>query len=344
MAEHRVAAVVPCYKTRQHIGAVVAGIDKLVEKIYVVDDACPEGTGDFVEENCDDPRVVVLRNPVNLGVGGATVTGYRQAILDGMDIVVKLDGDGQMNGASIANLINPLVRGVADYSKGNRFYDLRYLRPMPLIRLLGNCGLSFLSKLSGGYWNIMDPTNGFTGIRCSILKVIGLDHLEKRYFFESDMLYRLYLLRAVIWDVPMVARYERERSNLSVRRALFEFAFKHWTRLWKRIFYSYFLRDFQAGSLMLLGGAALSLFGFCFGSYHWYWGLRLNVPNATGTIMLAALPSLMGFQLLLAFVNCDMGNVPVRPIHPLLEAQVEEEGSLEPEQPGGVAGRLADNL
>ena len=329
MKKHHVAAIIPCYKVKAQISEVLAGVDDLIEKIYVVDDACPEGTGEFVEQSCTDPRVVVLRNSVNLGVGGATVTGYRQAILDGMDIAVKLDGDGQMSGASIANLINPLTRGVADYAKGNRFYDLSYLRPMPLVRLLGNCGLSFISKLSGGYWNIMDPTNGFTAVRCSVLKELGIDRLEKRYFFESDMLYRLSLLRAVIWDVPMAARYGQERSNLVIHRAFFEFGFKHWTRICKRIFYSYFLRDFQVGSLMLVGGAALSTFGISFGSYHWYRGLQLQVANATGTIMLAALPSLMGFQLLLTFINCDMNNVPSRPIHPLLESELPESGGQE---------------
>jgi dolichol-phosphate mannosyltransferase len=319
-AQPRVAVVIPCFKVKAHILEVINNIEPFVEKIYVVDDCCPQDSGVFVRENCQDqPRVLVLTNTQNMGVGGAVMTGYRQALADGMEIVVKVDGDGQMLGASIANLIRPLVKGLADYSKGNRFYNLTFLRSMPLVRLLGNCGLSFISKLSGGYWNIMDPTNGFTAIRCSILRLLDFDKIEKRYFFESDMLYHLYLLRAVIWDVPMPSRYGSERSNLAVHKVLFEFGLKHWSRFCKRIFYSYFLRDFQIGSLMLLAGICLEGFGVGFGSYRWYWGLRLNEFNATGTIMLAALPSLMGLQLLLTFLNCDLNNVPTRPIHPVLE-------------------------
>lgn len=321
MLSQRVAVVIPCYKVRDQIYEVIENVEPFVERIYVVDDCCPQATGQHVQAKyADDPRILVLTNDVNLGVGGATTTGYRQALRDGMDIVVKLDGDGQMLGAPIANLISPLLRGEADYSKGNRFYNLRFLRSMPLLRVLGNCGLSFISKLSGGYWNIMDPTNGFTAIRCSVVRLLDLDKLERRYFFESDMLYHLYLIRAVIWDIPMPARYGQEKSNLSLSKALFEFSIKHWSRFLKRIFYSYFLRDFQIGSLMLMGGLVLATFGISFGGFHWYWGLQLNVYNATGTIMLAALPCLMGLQLLLTFLNCDLSNVPSRPIHPALES------------------------
>ena len=316
----RVACVLPCFRCRDQILEVLQTIGPEISKIYVVDDACPEKTGQHVEESCKDERVTVLKNSINLGVGGATIVGYRQALRDNIQIVVKLDGDGQMEGAQIPNLVAPIQRRLADYTKGNRFYNLGYLRPMPLVRLLGNCALSFISKLSGGYWGIMDPTNGFTAIHANVLRALELDKIEKRYFFESDMLYRLYLLRAVIWDVPLPAKYGNEQSSLNVRRALIEFSLKHANRISKRIFYSYFLRDFQVGSLMLLAGFLLCSFGIGFGSYHWYWGHRMDTLNSPGTIMLAALPTLMGFQLLLNFINCDMNNVPNRVIHPALEA------------------------
>lgn len=322
MSSPRIAVVIPCYKVKDQILDVLSELEPVVCNVYVVDDDCPQKTGDFVEQNCQDPRVKVLRNPKNLGVGGATVRGYRAALEGGASIVVKVDGDGQMRGASIVRLTRPIVAGYADYAKGNRFWDLSFVRPMPLIRLIGNSCLSFISKLSTGYWNIMDPTNGFTAIHSKVLQSLDLDRLERRYFFESDLLYRLYLHRAVVWDVPMQARYRNERSNLSVLSALFEFGYKHFLRLLARIFYCYFLRDFQLGSVMLLAGIALSTFGCTFGTYHWYWGHQQHVLTPLGTIMLAALPCLVGLQLMLTFLNCDLNNVPNRVVYPLLELDV----------------------
>ena len=95
--DRRIAVVIPSYKVTRHVLGVIAGIGPEVQGIYVVDDACPDSSGHFVAENCTDPRVKILYNPVNTGVGGAVMTGYRAAIADRMAIVVKLDGDGQMD-------------------------------------------------------------------------------------------------------------------------------------------------------------------------------------------------------------------------------------------------------
>src|SRR5690606_11392859 len=96
----------------------------------------------------------------NLGVGGAVMTGYLTALADGMDIIVKVDGDNQMDPALIPDFIAPILAGEADYTKGNRFFDLEEIRAMPKLRLFGNALLSFMTKLSAGYWDIFDPTNG----------------------------------------------------------------------------------------------------------------------------------------------------------------------------------------
>ncbi len=314
----RVAVVIPCFKVRAKIEAVLSTIGPEVAHIYVIDDCCPEQSGQHVSAEVDDHRVTVLHNSSNLGVGGATLRGYRAALEVGADIIVKMDGDGQMDGAEIAALIQPIARGLADYAKGNRFYDLTYLKPMPIVRLIGNSVLSLITKVSSGYWNSMDPTNGFTAIHRNVLLALPLDSIESRYFFESDMLYRLNLLRAVVWDVPMTAKYRDEVSNLKILWAIAEFSFKHFVRTIKRIFYTYYLRDFQVGSILLILGVLLSLFGVTFGSYNWYRGVSLGVANTNGTVMLAALPCLVGLQMLLTFISADINSVPTRPIHPLL--------------------------
>ncbi|CAM3335479.1 hypothetical protein CUTA107171_22650 [Cupriavidus taiwanensis] len=161
---------------------VIESIDSLVSNIYVVDDCCPDGSGALVTSECTDPRVRVIRLPENLGVGGAVMAGYRAAIQDGMDVAVKIDGDGQMDPHDIANFVEPILAGEADYTKGNRFFNLDSLEQMPRVRLLGNAALSFMSKLSSGYWDLFDPTNGYTAIHCEVARHLPM---EKIRFIEE---------------------------------------------------------------------------------------------------------------------------------------------------------------
>ena len=315
----RVAVVIPCYRAKDTILSVLEQIGSEVENIVVVDDGCPESSGEHVEAHCQDPRVEVVRHSLNQGVGAAVVSGYRRALELNAEIVVKLDADGQMDPAAIPLLISPIANGLADYTKGNRFYSIDYVRSMPKMRLLGNSALSFLTKVSCGYWRTMDPTNGYTAAHAAVLRALDLSKLEKRYFFETDLLFHLGVLRAVVWDIPMPARYAGEVSSLSVRRVVWEFGFKHMLRLFSRISLTYFVRDFQAASLLLLSGIALGAFGGLFGSYVWYHGSILGVPNTSGTVMLAAFPCIIGFQFLLSFLNYDLAYVPDRPLHSMLD-------------------------
>ena len=310
----RIAVAIPCYKVTRHVMDVIAAIGPEVEAIYAVDDACPEGSGRLVEERSTDPRVRVLYNPQNRGVGGAMVTAYKAALADGMDIVVKIDGDGQMNPALLPHFTHPIQRRQADYTKGNRFYRPESLKGMPPIRMIGNAALSFINKLSTGYWPIMDPTNGYTAIHAQVLRQLPLDNLEQRYFFESDMLYRLNIARAVVRDVPMDAVYADEQSNLKVSRVLPEFMGKHVTRFFKRYLYQYLVRDFNIGSLYSVFGAVFLALGLGFGAWHWISSLISGRPATSGTVMLAALPVIIGIQFLIAFLHHDVSSVPTEPL------------------------------
>jgi glycosyltransferase involved in cell wall biosynthesis len=314
-----IAVVIPCYRVKKHILGVLSAIGNECESIYVVDDACPEGSGDHVEAECHDARVHVIRCERNLGVGGATMAGYQAAIAGGADIIVKLDGDGQMNPGLIPRLVRPILEGEADYTKGNRFFDLEGLRTMPTLRVIGNSLLSFLSKLSSGYWNIFDPTNGFTAIHALVARELPFDKLSPRYFFESDLLFRLGTLRAVVCDVPMPAIYEGEQSNLVIRKVAGEFALQHISNTAKRIFYGYYLRNFNIASIEIVLGLAFAAFGFWFGATRWIEGIELGVPTTSGTVMVAALPLLVGVQLVLAFLSYDLQNVPRDVLHRRLE-------------------------
>lgn len=313
------AAVIPCYRVKRHILAVIAAIPAEVGRIYVVDDGCPEGSGDAVERGSTDPRVKVLRHARNRGVGAATITGYRAALDDGATVIVRLDGDGQMDPAMIPRLARPVLQGEADYAKGNRFFDLAGLRAMPPLRLAGNSILSFASKLSSGYWNVFDPTNGFTAIHAVVLRQLPLDKLSAGWFFESDLLFRLGTIRAVVCDVPIPARYGDEESSLVIRRVVGEFAWKHLVNTGKRIFYGYYLRNFNIASIEIALGLPLVAFGAWIGVTRWFAGYQRNTPATSGTVMLAALPVLVGIQLVLAFLSYDLQNVPRDVLHRRLE-------------------------
>jgi glycosyltransferase involved in cell wall biosynthesis len=316
----RVAVVVPCYRCKDQVLRVLQGLGPEVWRVFVVDDACPEGTGPWVRAQISDARVLVIDHPSNQGVGAAVTTGYAAALQAGADIVVKIDGDGQMDPSLVPRFIEPIALGRADYTKGNRFFTLRSLKDMPGIRLLGNAGLSFLAKLSTGYWSLFDVTNGYTAIHARLLPYMELDKVSRRYFFETDMLFRLGTLRAAVVDVPMEAVYADERSNLRIWRVFPEFVWKNLVNLGKRLAYNYFLRDMSVASIELLAGSVLLLFGVVFGLSTWSSALATGIPTPLGTIMLAALPTLVGLQMLLAFIGHDVAQQPKAAVHPLLPA------------------------
>jgi dolichol-phosphate mannosyltransferase len=318
-----IAVVIPSFRVRRHILDVIGRIGPEVAAIYVVDDRCPEESGRFVSEQCTDPRVRVVFHAENQGVGGAVMSGYQSAIADGHDILVKVDGDGQMDPSLIPAIVSPLLAGEADYTKGNRFYHLDEIHKMPTIRLFGNAALSFMSKISTGYWSVFDPTNGYTAIHAKVASHLPMEKISKRYFFETDMLFRLNTLRAAVVDVPMDAVYGDEESNLKISKILPEFLAKHLRNTLKRIFYNYYLRDMSIASLQLPLGILLMTFGTFFGLMHWIQSSSANIPTTAGTVMLAALPVLAGMHLLLAFLSTDVSNQPQRPIHKLLHLRVK---------------------
>lgn len=321
----QVAVVIPCYRETDHILELLLRIGNEVSSIYLIDDCCPDGTGSLVEKNCKDSRVKVLCHRTNQGVGAAVITGYMAALQDDADIIVKLDGDGQMNPRLISCFIAPILRGEADYTKGNRFYNLASLQGMPLRRLVGNAVLTFWTKISSGYWDLFDPTNGYTAIHSALLKSLQMDKISTGYFFESDMLFRLNILRARVVDIPMRAVYADEQSSLRISKIIIPFLIGHARNIVKRIFYNYFLRDFSIASVELILGIILFLFGGLFGSFEWYWHARNNRFASTGTVMLAVLPMIIGMQFLLSFLNYDIANIPDRAIHTTLARDISLE-------------------
>ncbi len=309
-APSTIAVVIPSYKVTRHILSVIAQVGPEVDRIYVVDDGCPDHSGRFVQDNNRDPRVTVLFNEVNQGVGGAVMAGYRSAIDDGFDIIVKIDGDGQMDPSLLPRFVAPIISGRSDYTKGNRFFYLGKISQMPKIRIFGNAVLSFLTKFSTGYWSSFDPTNGYTAIASSTAAQLPLDKISKHYFFETDILFRLNILRAVVVDIPMDAKYQDEESNLKISKIMGDFMKGHVRNFCKRIFYNYYLRGMSVASLELPLGLLLIAWGVIFGLYHWVSSFATSSITPAGTVMFSALPIMLGMQLCLAFIAFDVAAEP----------------------------------
>ncbi len=305
------AVVIPAYRVAAFIRDVIARVPASVRHVIVVDDASPDDL-QAVLATVSDPRWVVLRHAANRGVGGAMKTGFEKALALGADIVIKIDGDGQMDPALIPQFVEPIASGEADFTKGNRFDDLAFIREMPLVRRVGNLGLSFLFKMASGYWHAFDPCNGYVAIRARVLRRLNFDRLAERYFFEISLLCEAYFAKAVLQDIPMRPVYAGETSSLSPLRSATDFAPRLIGRSFYRIFMSYFMRDFNVVSVFLLGGAPAFVFGIGWSSYYWARSIQSQVLTSTGTVMIGVLAIVLGFQLLLQAIVLDIGNEPRR--------------------------------
>jgi glycosyltransferase involved in cell wall biosynthesis len=306
-----IAVVIPCYRVSDTIAQVARQLPDWVDHVIAVDDKCPDHS---TKQITPHRRVRILQHEVNQGVGGAMISGYREALRLGADLVVKMDGDDQMDPVQLPALVHPVAAGYCDLAKGNRFFHLRELGSMPLIRRVGNLGLTFLTKLASGHWHMSDPTNGFFCIHRAALERLDLESFSRRYFFETSLLIQLNIARATVLDIAMPARYGDESSSLSIRRALFGFPPRLIAGFMHRVVWRYFVHDINATTICMAVGVILLCFGVGFGAWRWLVGMETGIFQSAGTVALSVLPTIVGTQFMLQALLLDVMDRPDVPL------------------------------
>ena len=306
-----IAAVVPAYNEQRMISTVITTMPDFVDHIVIVDDCSPDETSAVVIANAD-ARVTLVRHEVNQGVGGAIITGHKAALEMGADVNVIMAGDAQMDPEYLPQLLEHVTAGGFGFSKANRFFSPESFSGMPRHRVFGNIVLSFMTKLASGYWNLFDPQNGYTAIRTDVLRRLPLDNVAKRYSFENDLLIHLNILQVPAVDVPIPAIYGDEISSIRLSKVVPELMSMLTRGFWRRIWYRYVLWSFSPIALLLIMGIVLFAFGAAVAIWVCF-QVASSVVATAATVMLAALPLMIGTQLLISALQLDIQASPSEP-------------------------------
>jgi dolichol-phosphate mannosyltransferase len=307
-----ISVIIPAFNIGENIIDFLKRIPEYVDQIYLIDDCCPLRTGKIAEERKSEfKKLNIFYNHKNLGVGGAVKVGYRESLKSNIDIIVKIDGDNQMNPDEINKLVEPLLNAEYQYAKGNRFLNRDEIENYPKARFYGNIFLSFMSKLSSGYWDIFDPINGYTAITKESLKILNLKKIDDGYFFESDMLFNLYLKKFKVKDIPVEIKYFKNQiQNMSLIRESFNFLFKNISRSFKRVKLTYFNNNFTLGSFFSGMFFLSAIFTIFYGGFNYLYHYILNEFAPTGVVVISSIFLLLMFLSLMIFLILDNFNNP----------------------------------
>ena len=294
-----IAVVITAYNEEQLIADTLSSIPSFVDRIYAVNDASKDKTQEIIEEiSRTDTRIIPIRHEKNRGVGAAITSGYKQARDDNMDITVVIDGDNQMDSQLMPSMIDPVVKNRADYTKGNRLLSPEYRGGMSTWRFIGNTILTFLTKFSSGYWNLMDPQNGYTAISHRALERINLDTLYPRYGYLNDLLVKLNIFGFRVMNIEMPARYGREKSKIRYGRYIGKVSWLLIRDFLYRLKMKYIVLSFHPLVIFYLFGFAMTLAGILAGIYTVYWVFVVHGP-----LFIRGVLSLLIFALGFQFVS-----------------------------------------
>ena len=305
LSMYRIGVVVPAYNEELLLEETVRGIPSYVSRIYVIDDCSKDCTSEILRKLVgENPRVIGLNHEVNKGVGATIIDGYKLALRDGMDYVAVMAGDNQMDPTELPRLLVPAIEGKADYIKGNRLLSKTMRKGMSNWRFLGNTMLTLLNKIASGYWQISDPQNGYTVISRRALETLDLDAIYTYYGYCNDMLVKMNAVGLGTIDVPIPARYGRERSKIKYSRFIFKVAPMLFRGFLWRLRVKYTLLDFHPLVLFYLVGMILLPAGLLSGllalAVAW-----LSMSAFAPAMLFATILTLAGLQSLLAAMVLD---------------------------------------
>jgi glycosyltransferase involved in cell wall biosynthesis len=308
LADKVIAVSIPAYREEALIADTIRGIPDFVDIITVVDDCSPDATFEKASA-VDDPRLEVIRLEQNQGVGGAILAGHERALDRGADVIVVMAGDNQMDPDQLPRLLKPVLEDGYGYAKGNRFYSTVSTEGMPAYRVFGNMALTFMNKAASGYWNIVDPQNGYTAITREALELVPLDRISRRYEFENDLLIWLNIAHVRATDVNIPARYGDEVSTIKLHTAVPRISWSLFKGFWRRMWLKYMLWSFSPIAVMLIAGIFLTVFGAAVGLWATIQAAGSVSPTA-GTVVLAVVPFMSGFFLLVQALVLDIQETP----------------------------------
>jgi glycosyltransferase involved in cell wall biosynthesis len=297
--DRSIAVVVPAYNEELLIADTLSSIPAFIDRIYCVNDASRDNTQTIIEGfSRKDPRVVPIRHEKNLGVGAAIISGYKQALEDGMYITVVMAGDNQMDPLVIPSLLDPVIQNRAEYTKGNRLLSPEYRKGMSSWRFFGNTVLTFMTKFSSGYWKLMDPQNGYTAISRRALERINLDNIYPRYGYCNDLLVKLNVFSFRVMDVEMPARYGRETSKIRYGPYIGKVSWLLFKDFLYRLRMKYIVLSFHPVVVFYLFGSFLTLLGLGAGLFTVYYVLIEH-----GALFIRGVLSLLIFALGMQFLS-----------------------------------------
>ena len=305
--ENNICVVIPAYNEEKLIGPTLNSIPDYIFRIYAVDDASTDSTPEIIREFAEkDARIMHIRHEQNQGVGASIASGYKEALKEGMDIAVVMAGDNQMDPAFLPAFLDPIIKRQADYAVGNRLQASEYRKGMPGMRFFGNALLTLLTKIASGYWQLMDPQNGYTAISRRALERLDLTTIYPRYGYCNDLLVKLNAFGFKAMNINHQARYNiGEVSGIKYRTYIFRLSrllFKDF--LW-RLKEKYVVLNFHPLVFFYLFGATSILISLILGVYSIYiklvWDETLFI-RATLTILLF----LMGSMFVLFAMLFDM--------------------------------------
>ena len=215
--DKKIAVVMPAYNEELLIEKSIDSVPSEVSKIIVINDLSKDRTKEIVENKIkSNQKIVLINNKKNYGVGYSIVEGYKKAYDLDCDIAVVMPGDAQALPEDFYNLIDPVVKGSVDYTKGNRLKYKGVSNIMPKHRFFGNTLLTLLTKFASGYYHIMDPQMGYTALNLKIFPYLELSKLIKRYGYPGHLLYILNLSDAKVADVEVKPHYGEEKSGIKL--------------------------------------------------------------------------------------------------------------------------------